>query len=287
MSLVLALMMAAALPPGVPSHWTDGYVEGNGIRMHYYRTGGAKPVMVLMHGSSDDGLCWTALAKELEAQYDIVMVDARGHGLTDPPKEGDGPDAMVEDLAALLKALKIEKPLLMGHSMGSSTVAWFAAKYPDVPRAVVLEDPGLGGARPAPAPASGAPAEAREKRRQGILARNNLTEAELVAECMKGSPKWGEAECRLWAPSKRRHHPGTAMGSMAGRPAMKELLPKITAPTLILKADAEGELRTQNDETAKLLPKGKLVHIKGAGHNVRREGKEETLTVLKEFLGGI
>ena len=65
---------------------------------------------------------------------------------------------------------------------------------------------------------------------------------------------------------------------------MRELLPKITAPTLILKADAQGELRTQNEEIARLLPKGKIVHIAGAGHNVRREGRTETIEVLRAFL---
>jgi pimeloyl-ACP methyl ester carboxylesterase len=65
---------------------------------------------------------------------------------------------------------------------------------------------------------------------------------------------------------------------------MRELLPKITAPTLILKADAQGDLRKQNDETAGLLPNGKLVHIEGAGHNVRRENKAQTTEVMRAFL---
>jgi pimeloyl-ACP methyl ester carboxylesterase len=119
-----------------------------------------------------------------------------------------------------------------------------------------------------------------------VLARNNMSEAELVASCLKNSPKWGQAECETWAPSKRRHHPDTARVNNALRPPMRELLPKITAPTLILKADAQGELRAQNEEVAKLLPKGRLVHITGAGHNVRRENKAETLEVLNAFLAG-
>ena len=41
------------------------------------------------------------------------------------------------------------------------------------------------------------------------------------------------------------------------------------------------------EEVAALLPNGRIVHIAGAGHNVRREGKEETLAVLREFLGGL
>jgi pimeloyl-ACP methyl ester carboxylesterase len=87
--------------------------------------------------------------------------------------------------------------------------------------------------------------------------------------------------------SKRRHHPYTASGTAAVRPAMQELLPKIAAPTLILKADAQGELRDANNTSAKLLPKGTLVHITGAGHNVRRENEEMTIAGMKKFLGSL
>jgi len=133
----------AGRPPAPPAGWTDGYVMANGIRIHYWRTGGDKPVLVMAHGSSDDGLCWTNLAKELVADYDIILPDARGHGLSDPPKKSDTADAQAEDLAGLIRALKLDKPIMMGHSMGSSSVAWFAAMYPDIPGAVILEDPRL------------------------------------------------------------------------------------------------------------------------------------------------
>ena len=286
-----------------PAGWTEGYVLANGIRIHYWRTGGAKPALVMAHGSSDDGLCWTNLAKELTDRYDVILFDARGHGLSDPPKADDGPDAQVEDLAGLIKALELDKPVLMGHSMGSASVAWFSAKYPDVPRAVILEDPALvrpgappaagaaaaPDAAPATTPAGAAPATpppSLEERRANLLKRNNMTEAALVADCMKNSPKWGQSECEYWAPSKQRHHPFTIRATTVPRPPMSELLPKITAPTLILKADAQGELRAQNEAVAKLLPKGKIVHIAGAGHNVRREGKAETIQVLNAFLNG-
>ena len=72
--------------------------------------------------------------------------------------------------------------------------------------------------------------------------------------------------------------------NIALRPAMRDLFPKIAAPTLILKADAAADVRAQNDAVAALLPKGKIVHITGAGHNVRRENKAMTLEVLNAFL---
>ena len=286
--VMLALWAApSSAGPQPPAGWTDGYVVANGIRLHYWRTGGSKPALVMAHGSSDDALCWTNLAREFQDQYDIVMFDARGHGLSDPPSPSDPPDVQVEDLAGLIKELKLVRPILMGHSMGSSSVARFAAKYPDIARAVILEDPGL--VRPA-TPAAGAaaqtPAQTPEQRRATILARNNTTEEELVAGCMKNSPKWGRSECEFWAPSKRRHHPGTVQNAPSALPPVGELFPKITAPTLILKADAQGDLRKQNEEVASRLPRGRIVHIDGAGHNVRRENKAQTIEVMKAFLSG-
>src|SRR5687768_5957568 len=163
---VLGVSGPAVAGPPPPAGWTDGYVVANGIRLHYWRTGGSKPPLVLAHGSSDDALCWTNLAKELTDRYDVIMFDARGHGLSDPPTAADPADVQAEDLAGLIKALKLEKPILMGHSMGSASVAWFAAKYPDVPRAVILEDPAL--VRPAAPAATGVTPPSVDERRAQI-----------------------------------------------------------------------------------------------------------------------
>ena len=285
-SLMAALLAFSAAGGPAPPAWKDGYVLANGIRIHYWRTGGDKTPLVMAHGSSDDGLCWTNLARELESQFDIILFDARGHGLSDPPKPDDPVDVQADDLAGLIRELKLVKPIVMGHSMGSAAAAMFAAKYPDVPRGIVLEDPNLG-QRPAGAAAPGAQADP-QTRRAAVLARNNKSEEELVAGCMKDSPKWGRSECEFWAPSKRRHHPDTALGRGIGaRPPMSELFAKITAPTLILKADAQGELRQENERVAAILKHGKIVHIEGAGHNVRRDAKARTLSALKPFLASL
>ncbi len=62
--------------------WTQGTVNvGGGIELFYTRTGkGEKPAIVLAHGITDNGLCWGQLAADLEANYDLIMYDAYGHG---------------------------------------------------------------------------------------------------------------------------------------------------------------------------------------------------------------
>src|SRR5436190_17189478 len=125
------------------AQWQDGYVTANGIKIHYTRTGGDKPPVVLNHGSTDSGVCWTPVARALEADYDVVMPDARGHGLTDAPDGGYDVETRAADLAGFVEALKLDRPVVGGHSMGASTTLRFAAGYPDMLRAAILEDGGI------------------------------------------------------------------------------------------------------------------------------------------------
>ena len=64
----------------IPAYSTEGDILANSIRQHYYRTGGEKPPLLLLHGFNEYGLTWLRVAKELERDYDIIMLDARGHG---------------------------------------------------------------------------------------------------------------------------------------------------------------------------------------------------------------
>src|SRR5215813_6811463 len=102
----------------VPTHWVEGAIEANGIRQHYYRTGGEKPSLVLLHGFMESGLCWLRVAKALEGDYDIVLPDARGHGCSAGIASGISTDLLVQDAAALLRGLRLKSPSLLGSSMG-------------------------------------------------------------------------------------------------------------------------------------------------------------------------
>lgn len=138
----------------IPTHWAAGEVIANGIRQHYYRTGGAesqKPVLVLLHGIMSGGITWLRVARELETDYDVVMPDARGHGLSERiGTSGIAYPLLVSDVAALFEALGLERPFLLGHSMGGVTAALLAAAHPERVRAVVLEDAAWGDTSPLP-----------------------------------------------------------------------------------------------------------------------------------------
>ncbi len=123
------------------SNWTSGFVQTNGIRIHYYRTGGDKPALVLAHGITDHGMCWRRVAQALEQEYDVIMVDARGHGHSDAPETGYSSQDHAADLAGLIEGLALEKSTLIGHSMGASNAAKVAGEYPNLVSRIILEDP--------------------------------------------------------------------------------------------------------------------------------------------------
>src|SRR5262245_1569586 len=179
------------------AHWQDGDVVANGLRLHFTRTGGAKPPLVLAHGFSDDGLCWTPVAEALAPDYDVIMVDARGHGRSDAPEHGYGSAEHAADLAGAIGALGLHRPALLGHSMGAATALALAGTYPDVVGTILLEDP------PAwwvPAPEDTTSTEDRRARMiERILRLKGQTREELIANQRTETPHWSDAELGPWA----------------------------------------------------------------------------------------
>jgi pimeloyl-ACP methyl ester carboxylesterase len=317
--IVWPALAHAAPPPGIPDGWSDGYVFANGVRLHYYHAVPApgKPVIVMAHGVTDNGLCWTTLTWKLQDSYDIYMLDTRGHGLSDPFTPSDDGSTLVKDVVEFVGAMKFEKPILMGHSMGAATVMRVGAEYPDLARAIIMLDPGLGGGgrggrrggAPGTAPARGgegfarggagpttAPrADAAPDRLsinmfgdpQTLVAQNNYSFDDLVATGRRQNPKWDIVDIQYWALSKKQYHgayTNEGRQAMSGTMGTGDALAKITVPALILKADASPEVRASNQEAAKVMQNGKLVHIDGAAHNLHHDNLKLTVEVLTEFL---
>lgn len=287
----------AADPPGIPDGWSDGYVYANGIRIHYYHAVPApeKPVIVMVHGVTDIGLCWTTLTWKLQDSYNIYMLDARGHGLSDPFTCSDDGETLIKDVVGFVKAMNINKPILMGHSMGAATVMRVGAQYPDLARAVIMLDPGLprknAGDQPS-VPTSQNDKAPQNKPANNIdpekqVAGNNQNFNDLVAKGHLENPKWGMVDCKYWALSKIQYHgPYTQEQSQAMRGTMSsgDALAKIAVPSLILKADAPAEKRKTNEEAVKGLQRVKLVHMDGAAHNLHHDQLENTVKEVTEFL---
>jgi pimeloyl-ACP methyl ester carboxylesterase len=291
------------------TNWHEGDVQANGIRLHYVRTGSAKPSLVLAHGVTDDGLCWTPVAQALEADYDVIMVDARGHGRSEAPEAGYDPAIQAADLHGLIEALELHKPFILGHSMGAATTLVLAGTYPDVPGAILLEDsPGWWAAAPDPVlaeeeQAAGTSAQAviygrkptaDEERIVGMQAWfssiKRKTREELLAEQRAATPNWGEAELEPWADSKLRVSPHVLNVLDPATPRSVDwqtTLPRIICPALLITADtARGAVLNEDGVAAlqRMVPQLQIAHIADAGHNIRRDQFEHYLAAVRAFL---
>lgn len=264
------------------SAWQSGRVEANGIRLHYTRTGGDKPPVVLAHGFTDSGLCWTPVAEALEADYDLIMVDARGHGHSDAPEGGYTLVEMARDLRGVIAGIGLRRPAVMGHSMGGGTTLALAGLYPDIPGAIILEDAGALSATDFPHRR-----QADEGPVQSMFTRlQNKTREDLIAE-MRTQAGWPEAELGPWADAKLRLNPRAGTFNPTIGITWQELLPRITCPALLITADLDRGAMVPEERAAEMqrqMPQLEIAHIPGAGHNIRREQFDGFIKVVRSFL---
>lgn len=98
---------------------------------------------VLVHGLSSNCRTWEGVAERLAAAgHAVVTVDQRGHGLSDKPDDGYDFATVTEDLALLLEALGLERPVMAGQSWGGNVMLAFGAWHGSLTRGIALVDGG-------------------------------------------------------------------------------------------------------------------------------------------------
>jgi N-formylmaleamate deformylase len=274
------------------THWSDGYIHANNINNHYYRTGGEKPPVMLLHGVTDNGLCWARVASALAPDYDVIMPDARGHGLSDAPVTDLSTHRLAEDAAALLQALGLQHPYLMGHSMGARTAAEVAASHPDLVRSLVLEDPAWLAAPIIPEEQAHHILGLQEWQQRATQQRA-LSREERLANVHKDNPAWAQEDIEPWVDAQAQFsldvlNPAISDFIVSWRQhPWQEVLQQITCPVLLVTGEpGRGAIITaeQAEEATHLTRNMRVVHIPGAGHNIRRDQYDLFVQAATAFL---
>ena len=265
--------------------WQEGDLVSNGVQLHYERAGTGKRTLVFAHGLTDQGWCWLPVAEQLAGDYAIVLYDARGHGRSEAPERGYTYDNLAGDMVGLIHGLGIERPVVIGHSMGAATAGLAAARNSGLARAIVLEDPPTSASFNRPDRA----AEAARWRADN-QAHKQRSRADLIAWKHTDAPKWSAAELEPW--SEAKHLVSLQALDIVAEPGSSwaELADQIDCPILLITGDpALGAIVTP--EAAAALERrwrnGRVVRIAGAGHNVRREGFEPYMDALRGFLSEV
>lgn len=107
-----------------------------GVRVAAYEWGNPQgPEILLVHGVAQCHLCFAPqIASELAREFRIVAVDLRGHGAADKPLDTAAyqhPSAWADDIAAVLKAKGLQRPVAVGWSMGGRVLRQYLMRYGD------------------------------------------------------------------------------------------------------------------------------------------------------------
>jgi len=247
------------------------------------------PTLVFLHGFLGRGADWLPVAGALSAEFHCLLPDLPGHGAnTDlDPVVPFSFDLLSESLARTLDLAGVDRPALIGYSLGGRAALHFACNFPGRLHALALESasPGLH-----------TPAERDHRRRLDDDRAARLLETGLAAFL----DEWYRAD--LWA--SLQAHPDLLTAATRDRTendpfwtakALADLSPgrlgplwerllQLSLPVLLLSGDLDLKYTDISTEAAGRIPGARHVRIPDAGHNIHLEQPERFVEEVRRFL---
>jgi pimeloyl-ACP methyl ester carboxylesterase len=121
---------------------TGQYAEVNGINL-YFESHGAGRSLILLHGGLGSGEMFGPVIPALAERHQVVAVDLQGHGRTADIDRPIDLRLMADDMAALIDHLGLDRPDLVGYSLGGGVALYTAARYPTKVGRLVVASPNL------------------------------------------------------------------------------------------------------------------------------------------------
>lgn len=115
----------------------------DGARVHYKSYGKGSEAVVFIHGWTCDMNFWRMQIPAFETKSRVIAIDLPGHGRSDKPQIDYTMELFARAIDSVLRDAKVDRAVLVGHSMGVPVVRQFYRKYPEKTRALVLVDGGL------------------------------------------------------------------------------------------------------------------------------------------------
>ena len=125
-----------------PAEPTLRTIDGPAGPLAVWEWPGGEPATLLLHGVGNYGRYWDAFADAIAGRLRLVAPDARGHGDSARPDDGYAAADFVADAVAVLDAHRIDRALVVGHSMGGYHATMLAATHPERLRGLVIVDAG-------------------------------------------------------------------------------------------------------------------------------------------------
>jgi pimeloyl-ACP methyl ester carboxylesterase len=116
--------------------------KGDGINIQLAVWKGKGKEILCIHGLTANCRCWDLIASSLSPRHKVIAMDLRGRGLSDSPPSGYSVKHHCRDILSTMDDLKLDRPVLMGHSLGAFISLVFAARYPKRVDRLILVDGG-------------------------------------------------------------------------------------------------------------------------------------------------
>ena len=115
----------------------------DGAKIHYVNFGQGSDALILIHGWTQSIDAWRDQIPDLAKRNRVIAIDLPGHGKSDKPEVKYSMDYFARAVEAVMRDAKVNRAVLVGHSMGTPIARQFYRKYPDKTLAIVIVDGAL------------------------------------------------------------------------------------------------------------------------------------------------
>ncbi|UVJ45302.1 alpha/beta hydrolase [Pseudomonas sp. LS1212] len=258
------------------------YFEHDGCSLHYEEYGQGDP-LVLVHGLGSSCQDWEYQVPALAEHYRVILVDVRGHGRSDKPRERYSIAGFSADLIALFEHLNLGPVHLVGLSMGGMIGFQTAVDHPALLRSLCIVNS-------APEVKLRSPDDYLQWAKRWGLAR--LLSPATVGKALgaKLFPKPGQTELRQkmaerWARNDKRAY-AASFDAIVGW-GVRERLSRITCPTLIISADRDYTPVALKEQYTALIPNARLAVIADSRHATPLDQPQTFNQTLLQFLAAV
>ena len=266
-AVVAFMFIARALRAEKPDGRGNGhYAQVNGLKMYYEIQGTGEP-LVLLHGAFGTAEGWAQVLPTLAKSHRVILVELQGHGRTGDIDRPLSFGQMAEDVAALLKQLKIQQTDVFGYSMGGSVAVALAIKHPELVRKLAILGTGTGASKDTFDP------EAYKQFKSMTPETFNFPQVKDPYTRLAPDPsKWPVLVSKIIKMDD----------DFKGFP--EKDVKSIKAQTLVMMGDHDA-IRTEHaTEVARLIPNAQLAIIKDGDHFVLFMSPDKVLAILVPFL---
>jgi len=258
------------------------YFEHEGCTLHYEEYGHGAPVL-LVHGLGSSTLDWEMQVPALAAHYRVILMDMRGHGRSDKPRQRYSIAGYSADVLALIEHLKLDRVHLVGISMGGMIGFQLAVDQPQALSSLCVVNS-------MPEVKVRKPGDYLQWASRWILGRllglRNI--GRILGRVL--FPKPGQADLRRkiterWATNDKRAYLAS-FDAIVGW-GVQERLARITCPTLIVSADHDYTPVAMKESYVKLIPDARLVVIADSRHATPLDQPQVFNQTLLEFLNAV